>query len=238
MHTEDKIILFDIDGVLTENRQKISKGVKSYLTQLSYKHEIKFVTGNNFVQSKDILGDLPFSYDIFCNNADELRYKNGEYLWSEDSIDPLPVSLDQFLMHIQNDWAGLRFGNHIEWRTPRFLNYCPIGRHCPQEERERFNGDSIQGVYECVKRSFPHIEVVRGGQISIDIFSKGADKSRAVAKMKEWHNADCIYIGDKTSPGGNDYPVVEYCEDKESFVLTSTGPQNTVEIIKEILGES
>ena len=64
-----------------------------------------------------------------------------------------------------------------------------------------------------INESFPNLEASVGGQISIDIHPRGANKSQA----KDWilkHHKDCViyFYGDKTTPGGNDYDLAKVLE--------------------------
>ena len=54
---------------------------------------------------------------------------------------------------------------------------------------------------------FPSLDCAIGGQISIDIYPKGLDKSQSYHKVKG-ENSDhaIIFCGDRLMPGGNDYP--------------------------------
>ena len=54
---------------------------------------------------------------------------------------------------------------------------------------------------------FPSLDCAIGGQISIDIYPKGLDKSQSYSRVKST-NPDhaIIFCGDRLMPGGNDYP--------------------------------
>ena len=61
-----------------------------------------------------------------------------------------------------------------------------------------------------INESFPELEASVGGQISIDIHPKGANKSQAKDWILEKFDIDCIYFyGDKLQPGGNDYDLAK-----------------------------
>lgn len=214
------VLLLDIDGVLTENQQPISDKVRSILGCIQM--PVYFVTGNNFTKSIDILGWHSFS-GIFCNNGDELRDRYGYLEWVDNFTKPLPK------LNLEN-----HTNNCIEWRSPRMVNYSKIGRYATPEERldhdASWRDEFIAGILAAHK----DIEAVKGGSVSVDIYSKGADKSRA-AKYINGCNRKFIFIGDKTNPGGNDYPIVEYCSThKENIALTTTGVHNTIELIEKI----
>ena len=137
-------------------------------------------------------------------------------------------------------------GAFIEHRTG-MLNISPVGRSCSQEEREEFYKydninkirnkmiNEIKSKWEVYKYENPEMNVVDisfsiGGQISIDIFPKGWDKTYCLQFVKDKYDK-IIFIGDKTYEGGNDYEI--FINDiTESY--TTTGPKNTIEILNGI----
>ena len=54
---------------------------------------------------------------------------------------------------------------------------------------------------------FGNIDVSIGGEISIDIYPKGKDKSQAVNTIRQLHGLPIVFMGDKMGPNGNDYPA-------------------------------
>ena len=57
---------------------------------------------------------------------------------------------------------------------------------------------------QIVETTFPHLEASIGGQISIDIYPKGKNKSQILDDVK----GDITFFGDRCELGGNDYPIV------------------------------
>jgi hypothetical protein len=224
--TPELILLLDIDGVLNESQRPITDTMRMALSRMRI--PIYFVTGNTFTKSVDLLNWHAFA-GLFSNNADELRDRFGYKLWEDDSS-PLPKDLGRYLEAVS---IGARAGNNtIEWRSPRFVNYSLIGRFATNEERKEHNNDWRDRFIERITNHFD-VQAVKGGSISVDIFMKGADKSRACKHLAE----PFIFIGDKTSKGGNDYPVVEYATKSGDYAFTSTGPDHTMELLDKILRE-
>lgn len=103
-------------------------------------------------------------------------------------------------------------GTFIEFRNG-MLNVSPIGRNCSQEERNAFDEyDKKHQVrvkmVERLKKELADLDLrfVIGGQISIDVFPRGWDKTYCLQfvekKFKYIH-----FFGDKTYEGGNDYEI-------------------------------
>lgn len=128
--------------------------------------------------------------------------------------------------------------NRIEWRSPRFVNFAPVGRYATKEQRAAYDMSWRDDTAEILARLYPEADVFKGGSVSIDICSKGADKSRAGIVLGKMWNEQIVFVGDKTSKGGNDYPLCQWIENdgkSHDCWLTSTGVQNTIEIVDEIL---
>lgn len=211
-----KALLLDIDGVVCEPQQPISEKMLRFLR--GYK-SVYMVTGNTYTKAVDLVGSWP----IFCNNADELR-SGGLLIWKDEISPALP-----YIPPIRG------MNNCMDWRSPRFVNVCPIGRYASKKARDESDNSWREDYIKEIKGRYHGIEAVIGGQVSVDVYSRGADKSRA----GKWLNDigyDFIFIGDKTDPGGNDYPLVKYCYDHpQNKWFKSTGPEHTMEIIRGLL---
>lgn len=108
----------------------------------------------------------------------------------------------------------LKRGTFIELRNG-MMNVCPIGRSCTQEERMSFveyeNKFPVrQDFVKALEQRFPAAEHLLkfsiGGQISIDIFPSGWDKTFCLKYLDPKYEA-IHFFGDKTLPGGNDYEI-------------------------------
>lgn len=223
--------LFDVDGVLCEPQQKMNEEVQRRLE--SFCCPVFFVTGNSYTKAMDMLGLWCGDWwsGVFCNNADELR-ESGQLIWQDTETPPLPSGLARALLFAAywNEPAA----NQTEWRNPRFVNFCPIGRYANKEQRDAHDPSWRRGFISKTLDDFD-VECVIGGQVSVDIYSKGADKSRA-GKWLNDNGYTFAFIGDKTDPGGNDYPLVKYCEaHPENKWYKSTGPEDTLRILREIV---
>ena len=113
-------------------------------------------------------------------------------------------------------------GTFIEYRNG-MINVSPIGRACNQAEREEFEQyDNKHKVREnmIVKiqkkwieyitsnniQGLPEIKFSIGGQISVDVFPKGWDKTYCLQFVEEEYD-EIHFFGDKTHKGGNDYEI-------------------------------
>lgn len=218
--------LFDIDGTVTENKHPASPEMVSFLNDLGHSFDIYYVTGDTFTNTKDVLNGAE-GKGIFCNYSDELRDMNGNSLAKEISIPPIDREIETYLYQKLEQLECCHFGNRIEWRSPRCVNFCPVGRNIAYSERKKYPWVSRQETVDEIKVFFPEVSVSMGGSVSIDIYANGADKSRAAEYINSVCQQSFIYIGDKVKPLGNDWPVKLYCERNPLNVCLSTKDVST-----------
>ena len=171
---------------------------------------------------------------------DELIYDNKFELTSK-----LKNSLEVVLMSSQYPY---RYGNHIEDRGS-MVNFSIVGRNCTQEQREHFfKWDEEKGERKKIsiflKHKFKDLDAVLGGQISIDIYPKGMDKSQIfniIEQERLVKSDEYIFIGDRTEKGGNDYPLAKLMKETDNCKYFQTeGSEQTMEILQllQINGET
>lgn len=229
----DAALLLDIDGTLNEAQQPIKEDMRHRLLSLTRRYNVYFVTGNSYVKTIDIIGSPIRDFSgVFCSNADELRTMRGKLMWRDTETPELPDGLERCIRTIYDCSAK----NCIEWRNPRFLNFSKIGRFATQEQRLAHDASWRTDAVGYLKFRFPEIETAIGGSVSVDVYSSGADKSRA-CKYINAQGKKFIFIGDKTDIGGNDHCVKKYCEaNSENICCTSNGTLTTIKLLNGFLG--
>lgn len=106
-------------------------------------------------------------------------------------------------------------GTFVEHRNG-MINVSPCGRSCTQSERmsfvefERKNPIREQFV-SALRQQFPNdgLTFSIGGQISIDIFPSGWDKTYCLRYLNPFYEA-IHFFGDKTMKGGNDFEIFDH----------------------------
>jgi phosphomannomutase len=205
----NKIFIFDVDGTLTPSRQVMDPEFYNFFQEWGRKNTFYLVSGSDMPKLKEQMAELDgLALGIFtcCGNEfwadDELQYQN--------TFTP-PEDLKSYIVQTlsRNDYP-VKAGGHIEDRGS-MVNFSIVGRDCTLAERQDyFEYDKVEGEREkiatYINTNFPDLEAVIGGQISIDIYPKGYDKSQILQHIKSKYN-EYIFIGDRTMPGGNDYPL-------------------------------
>ena len=201
--------LFDVDGTLTPSRLRIDPEFEKFFLKWMKGKDVYLVTGSDKDKTIEQVGEKIWTkanrvYQS-CGNA---VYEGGELIRQSDFKMDTELQRLLFTFKATSDWKH-HHGNHIEERIG-LVNYSTIGRNCDQSSRQAYYAwDMIQGERELfckiIEREFPDLEASIGGEISIDIYPKGQNKSQVLVDI----NGPVTLFGDKCQPGGNDYPLVE-----------------------------
>ena len=244
----DRIFIFDIDGTLTPSRLPMTKEFAKFFDKWSNKNKYYLVTGSDLDKTKE---QLPIAY---IDRAEAIFTCCGNQMWRDNELiydnkfeltSKLKNSLEVVLMSSQYPY---RYGNHIEDRGS-IVNFSIVGRNCTQEQREHFfKWDEEKGerkkISMFLKHKFKDLDAVLRGQISIDIYPKGMDKSQIFDVIKQdrlVEPREYIFIGDRTEKGGNDYPLAKLMEETNNCKYFQTeGTEQTMEILQwlQIDGET
>ena len=120
------------------------------------------------------------------------------------------------------------------------INVSPIGRLCSQAERLAFEAyDKEHGIRQqmvnALEAEFSEygLQFAIGGQISIDVFPRGWDKTFCLRHLANESFETVHFFGDRTSPGGNDYELFSH---EEVIGHTVTSPEDTISQLRTIFG--
>lgn len=210
----DILFLFDVDGTLTKSRQQADESILKMLRELKKKVKIAFVGGSDLAKQKEQIG--PQLLEIFDYGFPEngvVYYKKGELVSSDSLLGFLGEEeykrlINRLLFLLAETDCPKKRGNFLELRTS-MLNCSPVGRSCTQEERMEFHEydkktNLRRSICEVMKKEFPQLSFVVGGQISIDVFPCGWDKTYCLRHISE---KTIYFFGDMTQEGGNDYEL-------------------------------
>ena len=205
--------VFDIDGVLCDTNCTINPEFHDWFIDWSIDKEYYIVTGGERQSTINQVG-----IEI-VNNAKTQFHCMGNHVF----IEGREYKLNQFTLrpeemywlnsYIQESPYHTKTGIHIEQRTGG-LNVSVVGRNATTAERNdyiewdrKYNERKILAI-EFVKQ-YPRFEAYLGGNTSIDICLRGANKGSCMNLIR--HNLqDTIFFGDKCTPGGIDFPVISY----------------------------
>ncbi|XP_055526855.1 phosphomannomutase [Wyeomyia smithii] len=236
---EEILLLFDVDGTLTKPRAVIENDVKEFLyKEIQPRATIGLVGGSDLekmfeqLSGREILDKFDY---VFPENG-LVQYEKGaevgkvsisQYL-GEDVIKRFINFVLKYLSELD---IPVKRGTFIEFRNG-MLNVSPIGRNCSTEERKQFyeydNKNHIRKqLIDVLKKEFQGVDLTYsiGGQISIDVFPNGWDKTYCLRHATKGTNFKEIhFFGDKTDPGGNDHEIFS---DPRTIGHKVTSPEDT-----------
>jgi len=204
--------VFDVDGVLCDTGEKIDPAFKDWFIDWSKDKEYYIITGGERQSTLNQIGSE------ILNNAKTQFHCMGNHVF----IEGREYKLNQFTLrpeelywldsYIQESPYHTKTGNHIENRTGS-LNVSVVGRNANIKERNDYiEWDNIYHerkllAIEFVKQ-FPRFEAYLGGNTSIDICLRGANKGNCIAGLTTLDYNDAYFFGDKCTKGGIDFPII------------------------------
>lgn len=240
MGREDTIVLFDVDGTLTVPMKQTTQEMLDVVKELRKHCTVGIVGGSDLAKQKHQLGDdlmEHFDYVFSQNGLD--AYKDGKLIGQESFRDFLGEEklkkLINFILHqIADIDIPIKRGTFVEYRTG-MLNVSPIGRNCARNERDDFEKyDKEHKIREKMVKELQekfkdfNLRYSIGGQISMDIFPEGWDKTYCLRYLKDFKTIH--FFGDKTFQGGNDYEIYTH---KDVIGHSVTDYHDTIKQLKE-----
>lgn len=238
------LILFDVDGTLTKSRLTIKKPMIDMIHRLRDLKDIDIgiVGGSNLVKQREQLGDEILAlFDWTFSENGLMAFKAGELI-KETSIKDflgekqIGLLINTVLEHFSQIELPVKRGTFVEFRNG-MINICPVGRSCSQSEREEFfELDQREGIRKKIvtylKEKLSHLGLSYsiGGQISIDVFPRGWDKTYCLQFVDDKYD-EIYFFGDRTMEGGNDYEIYSHPRTK-SYAVEQ--PSDTLKYLNEI----
>ena len=243
------VIIFDLDGTLTESKTKIGRDMIEAMEKLLAQKKVAVIGGGKYAQFKEQFVDrLQFSSDrlenlyLFPANATSFyRFKNRR--WNEVYQKKLTIQEKKSIRQAfalafkKTGYVAPKkiWGVVIEDRKTE-MTFSALGQHAPLEAKEKWNAtaDIRPKLINILRRALPRFEIREGGETSIDITRRGIDKAYGVREIEKYLKTpikDMIFIGDALYRGGNDAAA------KKTGIkcIAVRGPKDTKKIIEKII---
>ena len=255
------IVLFDMDGTLTEPREHFDKKLLEPLRELSNYSEIGILTGSDqdylFEQMNLLIkySELRYLTHLLpCNGTKHYsppRLPDDVYklIHEQDMQQKLGKFCFRQLMMIlcshqemicYNDDIPLT-GHFLSYRGS-MINWCPIGRNANSIEREKFAQIDKATKPSLRQKELDKLDYKINLRCAKNITVKLGGETSFDIYPKGWdktyalrHFPDhtCWFVGDRCGNGGNDQEIYELLnKDQRAYWTKST--MNTAEIIREI----
>tara|TARA_Y100001963_G_scaffold129440_1_gene184693 strand:- start:1612 stop:2322 length:711 start_codon:yes stop_codon:yes gene_type:complete len=233
-----KIYLFDIDGTLTEPRQKMSDNhVLAFLSWMTNKN-VYLVTGSDYPKVKEQLPDsvVRKCNGVFCSMANQF-IQSGKIIYQKKWEPTQSLTDDLNFLYKASEFPHK--GKTIIEPRVGMINFSTVGREASQQQRDIYSrwdkeNKEREAIVKVLSNKYTNLDFKIGGQISIDIQPKGANKSQASKWLREkFKGCELYFFGDKITKNGNDYDIAEDIkENKDGKVFNISGPTETIEILQ------
>jgi len=246
------IVLFDMDGTLTEARKPFASFLSSPLWSLGQVADIGVVTGSDLDYVEEQLSNLisdqsirhclhilpcngtkwrkPQSYQLCHEASMEKEVGKNSYRKILEILIQLQSTVSDFDIPLSGHFISTR-GSTVNW--------CPIGRNANDRQRKYFK--KFDKKINLRKQMFMKLRLLLdsndlqgvtvkfGGDTSFDIYPQGWDKTYA---LRHFNDRNVWFVGDRAhSPKGNDYEIFQACGTRSYHTL---GPEETKDIISSI----
>ncbi|WP_420829333.1 HAD-IIB family hydrolase [Bifidobacterium miconis] len=240
-------IAFDLDNTLASSRQPMKPDMAARFTELTRLLPVAVVTGGRHglvvSQVLDVLGpdaDLDNLHLMPTSGTRYYRWHDGawrlEYAYdlSDGDFAAAVASLERRAREL-GLWEDHVWGERIENRGSQ-ITFSALGQGAPEEAKRAWDPDDERKrrLAAAVAADLPQLKVRPGGYTSIDVSLPGMDKSYAVRRLAESlgiEPADIVFVGDRMTPGGNDYPAAQ----AGAEAISVTGPADTVRLLDALL---
>ena len=251
------IVLFDMDGTLTEPREAIQESMVGAIASLMEKSEVGIVTGSDsdyvFQQCRILIENKYIDktkLHIFpCNGTKVYKWNTNtstyENVYAVDMINKLGQDTYNTILSSCFEYQACISTIHRLPYTGTFfhyrgsmLNWCPIGRNAKSGERllwveedkqHQIREHFLRLLVSDMNDACIPVTVALGGSTSFDIYPDGWDKTYVAKHLQDY---DMFFIGDKCTGTGNDKALYDMLQPNNS--RETLNPSMTIEIIEEI----
>lgn len=218
------IYLFDVDGTLTPSKSKMDSAFASEFLKWMADKEVYVVSGGSFVRLIDQLGGdiidnvrgvFACMGNVFYQQREQVNssgMREWEIIYENKFIAPknLSRSLNSY---VAKSAYHTKTGNHQEARVG-MLNFSIVGRNATPEQRKEYavydeEAGERSRIAGKLRDKYPQLDFVIGGEVSMDIFHVGNDKSQVVERYFEEaiEGNKIVFVGDRMIFPGNDYAL-------------------------------
>jgi phosphomannomutase len=256
--SDKQLIVFDLDGTLTESKSDMDISMSNHLARLLLDKKVAVIGGGNYNQFKKQFVDklrVPKKLlkDIFLfptTSTSFYVYRNGwRKVYSNNFSKKEKKKVIDAFNKIFKDFNYFHpsrvYGKVLEDRDSQ-ITFSALGQDIvkklgkegvrQKEKWKRKNDELRSKMRHRLSRRLKEFEVRVGGLTSIDVTRKGIDKAYGIRKIRDVLGIpikNMVFIGDAIFPGGNDYAAKKTGVD----CIKVSGPEDTKKIIKLIIAD-
>jgi phosphomannomutase len=256
-YVKKKLVVFDLDGTLTETKSNMTRDVSALLVRLLMQKRVAVIGGASYAQferqflrplrcPKNLLGNL---FVFPTTGTAFYRYRSGTWRCvyqrklSSDQKKKIAGAFKSVFKKIGYVPPKKTYGNVLEDRGAE-MTYSFLGQDVVRalgergvHLKERWTREHVAlklKIARIVQRLLTDLEVRAAGFTSIDVTKKGIDKAygiREIEKILKVSVRDMVFIGDALSRGGNDSAARKTGID----CVAVRGPKEAKRVIRRLL---
>ena len=210
-----KVIAMDLDGTLTQHKEKLSLEHRAVLDELAKKYKLIMAgagqVGRIFNQMNqypiDIIGNYGLQYGIYDKNDKSI------HVVRDLSFPVDKEAIENKVTYFRNKYGFTEYrGDNVEYHVSGCITFPILGTKAIQEDKLSFDPDRAKrrAIYDEICEAFPDYNVFVGGSSSFDMAPKPYNKYYALdlyCKENGIMHSEVVYIGDDYGIGGNDESV-------------------------------
>ena len=214
----NKCFLFDVDGTLTEPRQRMTEEFALFFSDWMEGKDVFLVSCSDLLKIQEQVPApiIDKCQGIFACMGNEL-WKKDENIYRNNLLLPQEVKtwLDE---KVKDSKFEQKRPPHFEYRAG-MVNFSVVGRGASTALRQYYyewneGVKERENIAEGFNKEFNkkyNLEALVGGQISLDIQQIGKDKGQIIDHLDY---EEYVFFGDKCDRGGNDHSLYERATEK------------------------
>lgn len=257
-YADKKLIVFDLDGTLTQTKSNLQPDMAKALRDLLATKKVAVIGGGTYKQFRNqLVAELkcppPLLANLFLFPTTAMafyHYRDGwkkvyRFVLSPKEWQLIKKTFAEVLREVNYVKPAKTYGKVLENRgaqvTLSFLGQDVVAQLGQKgvklkEEWTKKNTPLKLRIAALTQKRLPNLEVRAAGFTSIDVTKKGVDKAygiHQIKKMLKIQIKEMLFIGDALSPGGNDYAARKTGID----CIPVRGPEDTKRIIGGIVAK-
>lgn len=229
-----KLIAFDLDGTLAPSKSHFDPKMVELFNELLEHYQVCVISGGKYdLFRRQFLTQITTEETLLqklhlmpTSGTRYYRHENGVWVqkYAEDFTkaqkEKIIKALEEGLQ--ESGYAsGKTYGEIIEDRDSQ-ITLSILGQEIVSELGEEgvrikedwdSEGKKKMKIRDIVAPKIPEFNVRAAGATSIDVTRPGIDKAYGMKKLMEttgFNKDEILFMGDKITPGGNDYAVKEF----------------------------
>ncbi len=219
-----RLVAFDLDDTLAPSKSPLPPAMVTALLDLLALRPVCIISGGQWEQfvTQVIahLPDSPLLAGLHLMPTNGTRYvAHVDGAWVEQYRHELsPANRARALAALEEQaralglWEERTWGPILEDRGSQ-ITFSALGQEAPVDAKKAWDPDGAKRarLRDAVAPLLPDLDAHAGGSTSVDITKQGIDKAYGVGRLAEILGidpAEILFVGDRLTPGGNDYPVL------------------------------